>query len=98
MIRENFKNIFEKFDLNDMKKFPLNINVNKGSSHTDLKKIKDGQLGAQFWVTYADCGSTGKDAVRIHVEQVDVIRRIIQKHPGYFEYVDSVKGKIKSLY
>lgn len=31
-------------------------------------------------------------AIRIHMEQVDTVRRIIEKHSNLFQYVSSSKG------
>lgn len=56
MIRKNFKNQFKKFDFNDMKKDIAKDAV----SHTDLNRIREGKLSAQFWVSYATCGTNGK--------------------------------------
>jgi membrane dipeptidase len=85
MIRENFRNNLELFDLKDLTKYDLK--VTKNVTHTDLIRLKKGKLGGQFWAVYADCKSTGKDATRIHLEQIDVLKRIIKKYPDSFEFV-----------
>ena len=106
MIRENFRNIFKRFDLNDMLKLDKNeLSGTNGVTHTDLRRLDQGKIGGQFWVAYADCGSTGKDAVRIHVEQIDVIKRYIKKHSNSFKFSQTAneikkafnEGKIASL-
>ncbi|CAF0784089.1 unnamed protein product [Brachionus calyciflorus] len=106
MIRENFQNRFGKFDLNDFSKIdPFEIQGTDGVIHTDILRLKKGKLGGQFWASYADCNSTGKDAVRLHLEQIDVIKRYIKKYNQVFQYATSSKeikdafkrGKIASL-
>lgn len=64
----------------------------RGVSHTDLKRIKEGRLGAQFWAVFASCDTLHKDSLRVHLEQLDVIKRLIRKHPDQLEFVTSSKG------
>jgi membrane dipeptidase len=85
MIRKNFKNQFKKFDFNDMKKSIEQDTI----SHTDLVRIREGKLSAQFWVSYAKCDTNGKDAARIHLEQVDVIKRLVSAYPKDMKFVTS---------
>ena len=51
MIRENFKNKLDTFDLEDMKVYlPSGSLNNTGNvTHTDLKRLAEGRLGGQFW-------------------------------------------------
>ena len=93
MIRENFRNQLEKFDLEDMTKY--NLAFTENVTHTDFKRLREGKLGGQFWAVYADCKSTGKDATRIHLEQIDVIKRIIKKYPENFQFVTTAAGITK---
>ncbi len=85
MIKSNFKNQFKKFNFNDMKKGIAENQI----SHTDLARIKAGKLAAQFWVSYASCSSNGKDAARIHLEQVDVIKRLVDAYSDDMSFVTS---------
>ncbi|PSN57694.1 hypothetical protein C0J52_00319 [Blattella germanica] len=43
-------------------------------SHTDLHRLKQGMVGAQFWSAYVPCGSQYLDSVQLTLEQIDVIR------------------------
>jgi membrane dipeptidase len=86
-IRKGFKNKFNNFDLQDFRQYVSLGLLN--FTHTDLNRIKEGKLGAQFWVSYDDCKSNGKDAVRLHIEQVDVIKRMIKKYSSVFQYASS---------
>jgi membrane dipeptidase len=86
LVRGSLQNQFARFDFNDMK---LIIN---GTTHTDLKRLKEGKLGAQFWVAYAGCQSLAKDAARLHLEQIDMIKRLVMKYPDYLEFVTSSAG------
>ena len=93
MIRKNFKNQFGQFNFTDMKASVLNDAI----THTDLIRIKEGKLGGQFWVTYASCDTLAKDATRLHMEQIDVIKRLIRKHSGDMEFVTDSAGILKAF-
>lgn len=64
-----------------------NPNWQIASSHTDLPRIREGKLGGQFWVAYVSCSRNDKDAVERTLEQIDVIKRLIEKHPNDMMYV-----------
>lgn len=48
--------------------------------HTDLPRLREGGVGAQFWSVYVDPEFSGDEAVRIQLEQLDVARRLIDRH------------------
>ncbi|CAH4002189.1 unnamed protein product [Pieris brassicae] len=51
-------------------------------SHTDLPRLKQGRVAAQFWAAYVPCDSQHKDAVQLTFEQIDLIQRLTDKyHP-----------------
>lgn len=56
------------------------------SLHTDIPKLRKGNVGAQFWSAYvpADTMRTG-GAVRQTLEQIDFIYRMIDRYPDVFE-------------
>lgn len=55
-------------------------------SHTDIKRLKEGLLGGQFWALYVGCSQQHRDAVRAALDQADIIRRFIAKYPEIFQY------------
>ncbi len=63
MIRKNFKNQLSKFNLNDLKSIQ-NTLESQNITHTDLTRIKQGKLTAQFFAAYVSCTSSSKDAIR----------------------------------
>ena len=63
-------------------------------TQTDLSRIKKGKLGAQFWAIFEECKASGKDAVRQHIEQVEVWRRVIDRYPDHFQMALSSQGKL----
>src|SRR5262245_13385692 len=74
--------------------------------HTDIPRLREGGLGAQFWAAYVPV-STRKSgtSVRLCLEQIDVIYRMVQRYPDTFELARSTDdivrirktGKIASL-
>src|ERR1700756_2049052 len=43
--------------------------------HTDIPRLRQGRLGAQFWSVYVPTTLKGADAVRAVLEQIDVVHR-----------------------
>ncbi|XP_078683288.1 dipeptidase 1-like [Branchiostoma floridae x Branchiostoma belcheri] len=74
-------------------------------SQTDIPRLREGKVGAQFWSSFFPCTSQHKDAVRRALAQIDVIYRIVRKYPDVFEFATSSeeitdvfsRGKIASL-
>lgn len=85
-------NQFDKFDFDDMDPYRQFMNASNGVSHTDIKRMRLGRLGAQFWAVYTNCNSLFKDALRIHMEQVDTIKRLIHKYSNDMEFVTDSEG------
>ena len=72
---------------------------------TDIKRLRAGQVGAQFWSVYVSAALSEPQAVQATLEQIDVMKRIIARHPNdlaFCETSDCVGramkgGKIASL-
>ncbi len=74
--------------------------------HTDIARLRQGNVGAQFWSAYVDVATvkTGT-AVKQTLEQIDIIHRFVKKYPDTFEMAytaDDIlrirkEGKIASL-
>lgn len=74
--------------------------------HTDIPRLRQGGVGAQFWVVYVppETARTGT-ATRMALEQFDLIHRMVKRYPDTFEMAytadDVVRihrdGKIASL-
>lgn len=73
--------------------------------HTDLPRLRQGGVGAQFWSVYVPVDLAGGAATRAVFEQMDVVRRLAERYPNDFELAftaEDVKrihkaGKIASL-
>ena len=53
--------------------------------HTDIARLHQGHLGAQFWSVYVPVTLKGADAVQATIEQIDVVHRLVATYPDVFE-------------
>jgi membrane dipeptidase len=49
--------------------------------HTDLERLKQGQVGAQFWSIYVDGEMKDSGYARVQLEEFDIARRMIAHYP-----------------
>ncbi|XP_043257763.1 LOW QUALITY PROTEIN: dipeptidase 1-like [Colletes gigas] len=74
-------------------------------SQTDLVRLRQGMVGGQFWAAYVPCESQHLNAVQLTLEQVDLIKRLIEKYSQHMQFAVSSreileaheKGRIASL-
>ena len=72
---------------------------------TDIPRLRDGLVGAQFWSTYVPSQFEGNGAARAGMEQGDIVHQMIERYPETFELArtadDIVRihraGKVASL-
>lgn len=48
--------------------------------HTDIARLQAGRVGGQFWSVYVPSSYTGDRGVRVQLEQIDLTRRLIDRH------------------
>jgi membrane dipeptidase len=56
-----------------------------GFTHTDLPRLAEGGVGAQFWSVYVPASLAGEAAVAATLEQIDLVYRMIGRYPGRLE-------------
>lgn len=74
-------------------------------THTDIKRLREGCLGGQFWSVYVPSNQPGSEAVTQTLEQIDAVHQLIGRWPETFglartaDEVESVfaSGRIASL-
>jgi membrane dipeptidase len=72
---------------------------------TDIPRLREGMVGAQFWSVWIPGETATDDAERMQLEQIETAQQIIDTHPDTFELAltaDDIerifdKGKIASL-
>jgi len=52
---------------------------------TDMARLHRGRVGGQFWSVYIDGTITGDAAIRETIEQIDIVRRMIDAYPNDLE-------------
>ncbi|QFT78786.1 dipeptidase [Erythrobacter sp. THAF29] len=73
--------------------------------HTDLQRLSQGKVGAQYWSVYVPVSLSESEAVQMTMEQIDVMKRLITRYPqslAYAETADQVEsamaeGRVASL-
>lgn len=84
----------------------INLHRPQPSFHTDIPRLRQGNVGAQFWSAYVPTSTTKKGtATRATLEQIDLIHRMVERYPETFEFawtaddIDRIRkaGKIASL-
>ena len=73
--------------------------------HTDIPRLKEGRVGAQWWSVYVPADIPEDEAVKRTMEQIDFVYRMAERYPDEFEMAytaDDVErifddGKIASL-
>jgi membrane dipeptidase len=49
---------------------------------TDLPRMKRGGVGAQFWSVWIPADLKGDEAIRVTLEQIDILHRMVRRYPG----------------
>ena len=97
--RERVKNHLAQIDIRE------NQSALEKKLHTDIPRLRQGRVGAQFWSVYVPATLAGADAVQATFEQIDVVHRLDRLYPDTLELAltadDVVRihksGKIASL-
>ncbi|PKD43902.1 dipeptidase [Rhodohalobacter barkolensis] len=75
------------------------------SMHTDIERLREGRVGAQWWSVYVSANLPEPEAVKQTMEQVEFVHRMAQQYPDVFEIAHTAddverifaEGKIASL-
>lgn len=103
-LRERRKNMIADFDFRDTRATadPAHKWV---AMHTDLTRLRQGKVGAQFWSVYVSAQLDDQHAMQAVLEQIDVTKRLIARYPQDLQYVTTAaeaeqamkRGRIASL-
>lgn len=53
--------------------------------HTDIPRLREGMVGAQWWSVYIPFTPLNEGAARFQLEQIDLMRQVIARYPQHFE-------------
>lgn len=88
-IKSSFGNNLDAVDLNaDTRQLTPPL-------HTDIPRLRQGRVGAQFWSVYVPASLKGLDATQATFEQIDLTRRMIARYPRAFEFADSADDIVR---
>ncbi len=73
--------------------------------HTDIARLREGMVGAQFWSVYIPSDLQPDEFVRVQLEQIDIARQVIDAYPETFALAGTAddverifrEGKIASM-
>lgn len=73
--------------------------------HTDIPRLKEGRVGAQWWSVYVSANISEPEAVKQTMEQIDFVHRMANRYPDEFEMAYTAadverifaEGKIASM-
>lgn len=82
-----------------------NLAARQPRLHTDIPRLREGTVGAQFWSVFVPSTLSPAESVVATLEQIDCVRRIAAAHPDAFELartadevrVAAGRGRIASL-
>lgn len=94
-LRERFGNVINDFDFVDT----LDTETPETKAmHTDLTRLHQGHLGAQFWSVYVSASLPEAEAVQQTIEQIDVTKRLVARYPDAMQLAltaDDVERALK---
>ena len=77
-LRSRYDNRIGEFDFTDTSN---TATEDRGMMHTDLPRLRQGRVGAQWWSVYVSGDQPEADAVRQTIEQIDVTKRLVARYP-----------------
>ena len=81
-LRTRFGNVIEGFDFADTTD---GEHWTAEEMHTDLSRLAQGRVGAQFWSVYVSARLEEPVAVQTTIEQIDVLKRLIAANPQHLQ-------------
>ena len=103
-LRARYRNQLARFDFNDTLDSGADA-ANGRVMHSDLTRLRQGKVGAQWWSVYVSASLSEPEAVQATLEQIDVTKRLIAGYPENLQLAltaDDVEeamaeGKIASM-
>jgi membrane dipeptidase len=96
-------------DKYDFWRKPLDLNADtsrlEARLQTDLPRMKRGGMGGQFWSVWIPNEMKGDEAIRVTLEEIDIVHRMVQRYPTRLEMASTAAdvrriekaGRIASL-
>lgn len=84
-LRDRRNNVLGDFDFRDTRQ-TADPAKNLIAMQTDLIRLRQGKVGAQFWSVYVSANLPEPQAVQATLEQIDVMKRLIARYPRDLQF------------
>jgi membrane dipeptidase len=96
-------------DAYDFWRKPLDLDADtsrlEARLQTDLPRMRKGRVGGQFWSVWIPADLKGDEAIRVTLEQIDIVHRMVARYPRRLEMASTAAdigrvgkaGRIASL-
>lgn len=99
-LRERRQDILAGFDFRDTTHTAQPAKTPSGydfpAMQTDLTRLQQGHVGAQFWSVFVSSALTEPQAVQATLEQIDVMKRLIARYPDQLQFAASADNVIRA--
>src|SRR5690606_22858034 len=75
-----YDNAIAAFDFTNSRDVPPS-DWASAAMHTDLPRLRQGKVGAQFWSVYVSADLPGPEAAVAVMQQIDVLQRLVARYP-----------------
>lgn len=80
-LRDRRQNMLDGFDFTDTRT-TAEPAKNLSAMQTDLKRLRQGKVGAQFWSVYVPASLPEPQAIQATLEQIDTAKRLVARYPA----------------
>jgi membrane dipeptidase len=92
-------------ELNGYDLTAYDISLPQTQTHTDLQRMREGCVGAQFWSVYVPSSLPEPEAVQATLEQIDFVHEMVARYPDHLQLaltaedveIAHQRGRIASL-
>lgn len=95
-LRDRYQNVIAGFDFADSTRAP-SADGGPVGMQTDIARLRQGRVGGQFWSVYVSASLPEPQAVVAVLEQIDVMKRLIARHPQQLAYVTTADGAAAAM-
>ncbi len=62
---------------------------------TDIARMRAGHMGAQFWSVWIPAATTGAEAIKTTIEQIDIVHEMVRRHPRDLELASTAADIVR---
>ncbi|MEM6857968.1 MAG: dipeptidase [Pseudomonadota bacterium] len=95
-LRIRLENQINRFDFNDTLASAKSDPFGR-AMHTDLKRLRKGRVGAQYWSVYVPASLPEPEAVQMTMEQIDVTKRLIDRFPEDLAFAETADDVVNAI-